>query len=100
MTVLITGAAVSEAVLADASYPPQPAGGCSCRSIQEGAGGVSYSYDILGVSCPQCEGYATECDSVDWWNSLTRQQRIAQLAEMRAAAAALATASNDDEPPF
>lgn len=26
-----------------------------CTSVREGAGGVSYSYEMLGVLCPSCE---------------------------------------------
>ena len=28
---------------------------CCCTSVREGSGGVSYSYEILGVLCPSCE---------------------------------------------
>lgn len=33
---------------------------CTCHSIREGSGGVSFSYAILGVECPACEARNAE----------------------------------------
>lgn len=109
LTALVTATDIPEADLADAEYPKQQ--GCSCHSIQEGAGGVSYSYAILGVNCSNCEAFMDDCERVDRWNALTREERIADLVQTRnwtaeyqarraAEAAAFAAVFGGEEPPF
>lgn len=110
MATLVAPSDIPEVDLADQEYPPR-VGGCSCHSIQEGAGGRSYSYAILGVNCPRCEAFMDDCDSVDSWNALTRDERIAELVRIKnwvieyearraAEAAAHAAAFGGEEPPF
>lgn len=91
---------ITDAALADVEYVPRQQTSCSCHSIREGANGLSYSYAILGVSCPECESHAADCESRDWWNSLSRDERIAELVRMHHAAAALAAAADRVESPF
>lgn len=55
---------------------------CGCTSIREGAGGVSYSYEILGVLCPACEWeaqaeYEAACEA-ERRAALTEEQRISE----------------------
>ena len=33
---------------------------CSCNTIREGSGGITYSYAIIGVLCPPCEAAVSE----------------------------------------
>lgn len=100
MTALITAADVPEIALADAKYSEPRPGSCSCRSVREGAGGFSYSYEILGVNCPECEGFMADCEQVDRWNALTREERIEELVRFNNVTAALEPASGGEEPPF
>lgn len=93
MTTMIT-----DASLADADRPTQTA--CSCNAIREGANGISYSYAILGVCCPDCESFSAECDYVDWWNGLTRAERIAEVTAANEVIASLATSIDTTEHPF
>lgn len=51
-----------------------------CSGIREGAGGVSYSYEMLGVLCPSCEWEAEreyeEQLEADRRASLTDEERL------------------------
>lgn len=53
-----------------------------CTEIREGAGGVSYSYEILGVLCPNCEWEAEaeyqEMLEADRRAALTEAERVAE----------------------
>lgn len=35
---------------------------CQCHTIREGSGGVTFSYYMLGVLCPDCEAQMREED--------------------------------------
>ena len=107
MATLVATGDIPEVELADAEYPDQRAGSCSCHSIREGAGGASYSFAMLGVNCSNCEAFMYECESADAWNSLTRDERIADrvqdkrlAAEHEARRAAEASVFGGEEPPF
>jgi hypothetical protein len=58
-----------------------------CTSVREGAGGVSYSYEILGVLCPSCEWEAEreyeEMVEADRRAALTQDQRDAEDRALR-----------------
>lgn len=109
MTANVTTDDIPEADLADAEYPEQRV--CTCHVVREGAGGVSYSDAILGVNCASCDAFMDDCEHVSLWNSLTRDERIAELVRTRnsiaeyearraAEAAAFATIFGGEEPPF
>lgn len=52
--------------------------GChACHQIREGAGGVSYSYAILGVLCGACEAEMADYERQDWWDSLSEKEKVA-----------------------
>lgn len=50
---------------------------CTCHSIREGADGITYSYHMLGVLCPDCEAAIEDEQRQSWWDSLTETERIA-----------------------
>lgn len=89
---------ITETSLADADRPVQTT--CSCHSIREGTDGLSYSYAILGVCCPDCESFSAECDFVDWWNGLTRKERIAELTAATEVTSSPAASPDTTELPF
>lgn len=91
---------ITDAALADMEYTPREQLRCSCNSIREGANGLSYSYAILGVNCPDCERYSDDCSECDRWNSLTRDERIAEIVCAREATDALAAATDGLDTPF
>lgn len=95
----ITAADVPEALLADRPDPEWQPSRCSCTSIREDAAGISYSLEMLGVNCGACESFIDDCEHVGRWNSLSREERIAQLVESHNSAAARSDVS-EDEPPF
>lgn len=76
---------------------------CTCRSIREGAGGVSYSLEILGVLCSFCEWQMEEEQRQAWWESLTPAQQINerwQSAVWRVQNLRRPRPRLSDEPPF
>ncbi|KQU35757.1 MULTISPECIES: hypothetical protein [Nocardiaceae] len=91
---------ITESDLADMEYTPREQLRCSCNSIREGAGGMSYSYAVLGVNCPDCESYSDDCSECDRWNNLTRDERIAEIVSAREVTAALIAATDRPESPF
>ncbi|MEW1882385.1 MULTISPECIES: hypothetical protein [Nocardiaceae] len=91
---------ITDAALADMEYTPREQLRCSCNSIRDGASGLSYSYAILGVNCPDCESYSDDCSECDRWNSLTREERIAEIVSTREATAALAAGTDRFDSPF
>lgn len=96
----ITAADVPEALLADKSHEEWQPSRCSCTSIREGAGGISYSLEMLGVNCDACESFSDNCEHVDWWNSLTREERIDEIVQSRNSMAAARADISGEEPPF
>lgn len=108
-TTFVTPADIPEADLADAEDPEQQI--CTCHVVREGAGGSSYSDALLGVNCGHCESFMDDCEHVSRWNALTRDERIADLVQLRNSlaeyaarradeAAAFAAVFGGDEPPF
>lgn len=56
-----------------------PAGGirnCTCHSIREGSGGLTYSYAIIGVECPACEQLTREYEQAAEWEAMSDAERI------------------------
>ncbi|ODQ95565.1 hypothetical protein [Mycolicibacterium holsaticum] len=50
---------------------------CTCHSIREGSGGISYSLFMLGVLCGYCEGAIADAEAQAEWEALTPAERIA-----------------------
>lgn len=61
---------------------------CSCHLVREGAGGISYSYAIIGIRCPGCEQAEWEYEQELEWNALTPEEQAASIAESEARKAA------------
>lgn len=64
---------------------PVPPDRCSCHAVQEGSGGVSFSYAMLGVNCDACESYMAAMDFYDRYMALSVPERIAhEMSNARA----------------
>ena len=61
----------------EAPCDEEPQGCFSCHVIREGAGGVTYSYAILGVLCPRCEFLAEQDYEDEMRARLTDDERTA-----------------------
>lgn len=48
---------------------------CTCDSVREGSGGITYTYAVIGVLCPACEAAAEYAEWQHYWESLTPQER-------------------------
>lgn len=55
----------------------------SCHMVREGAGGVTYSYAIIGVLCPRCEAQMEYEYEIERRESLTESERIAEDIALR-----------------
>ncbi|SUA31675.1 Uncharacterised protein [Mycolicibacterium fortuitum] len=60
---------------------------CTCHSIQEGAGGVTFSLAMLGVLCGSCESAIAEYEEQERWERLTPAQQRREILAVRWAAA-------------
>lgn len=48
---------------------------CTCHSIREGAGGVTFSLAMLGVLCGHCESAIADAEAEAEWEAMTPAQR-------------------------
>ncbi|OBG21635.1 hypothetical protein A5768_26405 [Mycolicibacterium fortuitum] len=60
---------------------------CTCHSIREGAGGVTFSLAMLGVLCDSCESAIAEYEEQERWDRLTPAQQRREILAGRWAAA-------------
>lgn len=70
---------------------------CTCHSIREGSGGITYSYYMLGVLCPSCESAAEEEYLAYERAQMTPEQIDAEEEALRSMHQDM---FGDDEPPF
>ena len=50
---------------------------CTCHSIREGAGGLTFSLAMLGVLCGSCEARVEEAEAQAHWDALSTTEQIA-----------------------
>lgn len=60
---------------------------CTCHSIREGSGGVTFSLAMLGVLCGSCESAIAEYEEQERWVRLTPDQQRREILAGRWAAA-------------
>ena len=50
---------------------------CTCHSIREGHGGITYTLHILGVLCDHCEAAIADAEAQAAWDAMTPAEQIA-----------------------
>lgn len=48
---------------------------CTCHSIREGSGGITFSHAMLGVLCPSCDDAMAADEEADRRERLTPEER-------------------------
>lgn len=56
---------------------------CTCHSIREGSGGVTYSLAMLGVQCGHCESISAEYEEQARIDALTPEERVRERIATR-----------------